>query len=68
MHQTATTNKAAMVMLSQLKERGWTDTLVRDLLGAPDQTRTNPYHRSGPPMRLYNISRVEDVEGSPTPA
>ena len=38
---------------TQLKARGWTDALIRDLLGAPDQTRINPHHRSGPPMRLY---------------
>ena len=49
---------------TQLKARGWTDALIRDLLGAPDQTRINPHYRSGPPMRLYEVRRIEKVEGS----
>ena len=38
---------------SQLKDRGWTDSLIRKFLSEADKTRTNPHYRSGPPMRLY---------------
>ena len=29
-----------------LKERGWTEGLIRELLGVPDDTRPNPRYRS----------------------
>jgi len=57
-------NTATQLTATQLKARGWTDALIRDLLGAPDQTRVNPHYRSGPPMRLYEVGRIEKVEGS----
>lgn len=57
-------NTATLLTATQLKARGWTDALIRDLLGAPDQTRINPHYRSGPPMRLYEVGRIEKVEGS----
>ena len=57
-------NTAIQLTATQLKARGWTDALIRDLLGAPDQTRVNPHYRSGPPMRLYEVGRIEKVEGS----
>jgi hypothetical protein len=47
-----------------LQSRGWTETLIRQYLGAPDQTVTNPHYRSGPPMRFYARLRVEAVEAS----
>jgi len=53
-----------LITVSAPKKRGWTDALVRDLLGPPDETKSNPHHRSGPPMRLYALSRVEAAEAS----
>jgi transcriptional regulator with XRE-family HTH domain len=53
-----------MLTASALKERGWTDTLIRDFLRGPDDTKSNPHHRSGPPMRLYAAARVEQAEAS----
>jgi hypothetical protein len=32
--------------LAELKERGWTDTLIRDYLGSPDATLKNPRYAS----------------------
>lgn len=45
-------------------ERGWSRTTVAKILGAPDQLRPNPHHRSDPKkaMRLYFESRVLDAE------
>jgi hypothetical protein len=50
------------ITLAGLKERGWTATLVQRFLGAPERTAPNPHYRSGPPMRLYLLTRVEAAE------
>ena len=49
-----------------LKKRGWTDKLITDLLGEPDQTAPNPVYRSAARMRLYQRQRVEAAEQRPT--
>jgi hypothetical protein len=48
--------------LSQLLERGWTRTMVRDLLGEEDQRRRNPFYRKAAPMRLWSLERVIAAE------
>jgi len=50
--------------LSAVKARGWTDKLIKDFLGEPDKTAVNSHNRSGPPVKLYLISRVEESEAS----
>ena len=47
-----------------LKYRGWTDAMVRDLLGEPDKRGANPHYRKAAPTRLYKISRVELIEST----
>lgn len=51
-----------MLTMPRLKERGWTEAMVRDLLGEPDELRPNPVHRSAAPMRLWSAERVADIE------
>lgn len=51
--------------LSNVKERGWTAGMVRRFLGDPDKTATNPHYRSGPPMKLFQLSRIVLVEETP---
>ena len=46
-----------------LRERGWTDAMIRDLLGKPDKLRPNPRYRSAAPMRLWAWPRVHEIEG-----
>lgn len=53
------------VTATQLRERGWAATLVRDFLGDPDELRLNRYRKSYAPMRLYPLARVEAAEASP---
>jgi hypothetical protein len=48
-----------------IRERGWSVRLIRETLGEPDATRTNPHNRSGPPVKLYRRERVEDAERQP---
>lgn len=52
------------VTVPKLKERGWTDTLIRKHLGEPDSFKRNPVYRSAAPMRLYRMERVQSVENS----
>lgn len=47
-----------------LKARGWTEAMIKQYLGEPDELKPNPYYKSAAPMRLYNLKRVEKVEKS----
>jgi hypothetical protein len=55
-------DQPSLLTLTQLKERGWTPTLVKKFLGSPDATKPNPHYRSAAPMQLYSLARVELVE------
>ena len=45
-----------------LKERGWTEAIVRRLLGAPDATMPDPVFRSGARMGLWRVDRVHAAQ------
>lgn len=47
-----------------LKDRGWNDKLIEQLLGEPDDTAANTYYRSGPPVCLYDVDRVHALEST----
>lgn len=47
------------------KERGWTDTQIKQFLPSPDKTARNPFSRKAPPMKLYAKERVEAIEATP---
>jgi hypothetical protein len=51
--------------MAGLRERGWTDAMIRDYLGEPDTTRPNPRYRTAAPMKLYLAERAETAEASP---
>jgi len=47
----------------QLKQRGWTLTMIRTFLPVPDEKIPNPkYCNAGSPMKLYVCKRVEKIE------
>jgi hypothetical protein len=53
-----------LIRASDLKrQRGWTDTLLAALLGAPDALSPNP-HGWRVPMRWYREDRVLDAEAT----
>lgn len=58
------TEQTPRLTVSALKQRGWTEALIRNFLGGSDATRPNPHYRTGPPMRLYDEPRVLAVEAS----
>jgi hypothetical protein len=50
--------------MTGLRERGWTDAMIREYLGEPDATRPNPRYSSAAPMKLYLAERAEVTEAS----
>ena len=48
-----------------IEERPWSKAMVGEFLGEPDRTAPNPNYRSGPPMRLYDLKRIEQAEATP---
>ena len=50
--------------MAGLRERGWTDAMIRECLGEPDATRPNPRYWSAAPMKLYLAERAEAAEAS----
>lgn len=50
---------------SALRSRGWTDAMIRDLLGDADLSITNPYFTKSHKARLWSRSRVEQAEAGP---
>jgi hypothetical protein len=48
-----------------LKKRGWTEAMIRDLLGAPDLHVKNPHVSSAAPMRLWRVQRAAAIEATP---
>ena len=60
---TLVTNR--LITASDLKrQRGWTETLLASLLGAPDAHGPNP-HGFRPPMRYFREDRVLSAELDP---
>jgi hypothetical protein len=51
--------------MAGLRERGWTDAMIRDYLGEPDAKRPNPRYRTAAPMKLYLAERADAAEASP---
>lgn len=49
-------------MVTQLRERGWTEKMVRELLGEPDARPPNLSYPDRAPLRLYDLERVEEAE------
>ncbi len=53
------------ISVSQILKRSrWTRTFIDRFLGEPDAHMDNPKDSKWPPMRLYDLSRVNAVEGS----
>jgi hypothetical protein len=48
-----------------LKARGWTEAMIRDLLGKPDVLTDNPHYKSAAPRRLWRLQKAEAIEALP---
>jgi len=49
------------VTISILRKEGWTYQMIEQYLGAPDETKPNPYSNKSPPMKLYLKERVTEA-------
>jgi hypothetical protein len=49
----------------QLKERGWTSSMIKAHLGKADEQRSNPNGPLRKPVNLYRIERVHVAEAGP---
>jgi len=47
-----------------LKERGWTEAMIREFLGDPDLYVDNPDYKSAAPMRLWRLQRAKAAEAT----
>ena len=50
------------VCYSSLKERGWTDAMIRDYQLTPDKLVPNPHYRCMGEMKLYRIDKLTAIE------
>jgi hypothetical protein len=50
--------------ISELRDRGWSRAMVRDLLGEEDHQRRNPWYRNAAPVRLWSWQRVLAAEAT----
>jgi hypothetical protein len=58
---TRTTEQKKYYRLSELKQFGWTDGLIKNYLGEADRTTKNPVYSSKARMKLYLIERVNAI-------
>ena len=56
-HPSVAVVTGTLLTMAGLRERGWSDVMIRDYLGEPDATRPNPRYRSAAPMKLYLAER-----------
>lgn len=49
---------------AKVKERGWTDKLIKKFMGLSDKEKKNPVFPSASPMQLYSLSRIKKIERS----
>jgi hypothetical protein len=52
------------ITLSELRKRGWTESLVEHFLPECQATMTNPHYKTGPRIKLYVMARVQAIEAS----
>lgn len=50
-----------MLTKSQVKERGWTEALIKKYVPVPDKEAVNSYSKKAP-IKLYFQKRIEDIE------
>ena len=58
-------DKEKMITKTALRERDWTEKLIELFLPIPNLEKPNPmYRRAGAPMKLFFISKIEEIENS----
>lgn len=52
------------ITLTELKKRGWTDSIIKKMEIVHDKEKPNPYYSSGSPMKLFSFDKVLELEKS----
>ena len=47
---------------ANLKKRGWTDSIIKQHLGKPDDVHANPQGRLRARIKLFAVDRVHELE------
>ena len=53
-----------MVSEDELRKRGWTKSMIQNLLGRADAEGSNPHHNAVAPMKFFEVKRVAAAEQS----
>lgn len=59
-----TENSEQYITLSTVKDRGWTETMLKKLSVQPDKFATNPYYKNASQMKLYSLARIKEIENT----
>ena len=54
----------AYISLSSLKDRGWTESIIKRYALQHDKEAVNPYYRSAAPIKLYELHKIEAIEAT----
>lgn len=63
--KTNTIDYKPVLSISKIKERGWSEAMVRKFLGDPDGQKKNPFYQKAAPMKVYLKERVIAAEQTP---
>lgn len=63
--KTNTIDYKPVLSISKIKERGWSEAMVRKFLGDPDGQKKNPFYQNAAPMKVYFKERVIAAEQTP---
>ncbi len=58
------TKKETYLTKTELKSRGWTDSIIRKMDLIPDMTKQNPVYKSAPEMKLYLTEKIKNLENT----
>lgn len=49
---------------TDLKRRGWTESIIKKIGIKPDKTKPNPIYKNAPEMKLFNKTKIQELETS----
>ena len=52
------------ISLSSLKDRGWTESIIKKMGVEPDKEEVNPHYRCAAPMKVCDVRRIESIEAT----
>ena len=55
-------DKKVYICKMNLKERGWTESVIRQFYPTPDKEKRNPHSSHAAPIKLYDFAKVKEIE------